>query len=324
MKSIKTPLRYPGGKSRAVTKMDPYFPDLRNYNEFREPFLGGGSVAIHITKKYPKLTIWVNDLYEPLVNFWSELRDHPDDLYSLLLDIKKKHPDPDPEEVKQEKVKKVENEDYKSALVYPAKELFYKSIEIANGNESSRLEKSAAFYVANKCSFSGLTSSASFSQQASISNFSVRGIEKLPEYGKLIENWRITNYSYDYLMDGNRNVFMYLDPPYDIKDNLYGNKGSMHKGFDHDKFAADCDNNDMDQLISYNSDQLVKDRFKNWNAAEFDLTYTMRSVGEYMRDQKQRKELLLFNYNKNPKIQSNFNGCYNYNKLKSEGLVDDL
>ena len=52
-------------------------------------------------------------------------------------------------------------------------------------------------------------------------------------------------------------------------------------------------------LISYNSDQLVKDRFKNWNAAEFDLTYTMRSVGEYMRDQKERKELLLFNYKMN-------------------------
>ncbi len=52
----------------------------------------------------------------------------------------------------------------------------------------------------------------------------------------------------------------------------------------------------MDQLVSYNSDQLVKDRFKNWNAAEFDLTYTMRSVGEYMREQKNRKELLLFNY----------------------------
>ncbi len=63
MKSFKTPLRYPGGKSRAVVKMDPYFPDLREYEEFREPFLGGGSVAIHITKKYPDLTIWVNDLY---------------------------------------------------------------------------------------------------------------------------------------------------------------------------------------------------------------------------------------------------------------------
>ena len=56
-------------------------------------------------------------------------------------------------------------------------------------------------------------------------------------------------------------AFVYLDPPYDIKDNLYGSKGSMHKGFDHDKFAADCDSCSMDHLISYNSDQLVKDRF---------------------------------------------------------------
>ena len=75
MKSLKTPLRYPGGKSRACTKMDQYFPDLRNYKQFREPFLGGGSVAIHITKKYPTLDIWVNDLYEPLYNFWCVLRD---------------------------------------------------------------------------------------------------------------------------------------------------------------------------------------------------------------------------------------------------------
>ena len=112
-------------------------------------------------------------------------------------------------------------------------------------------------------------------------------------------------------------------PPYDIKDNLYGRKGAMHKGFDHDKFAADCDANHMDQLVSYNSDQLVKDRFKNWNAAEFDLTYTMRSVGDYMREQKGRKELLLFNYTKEPKIKLNFDGCYNYNRLKTEGLVDD-
>ena len=72
----------------------------------------------------------------------------------------------------------------------------------------------------------------------------------------------------------------------------------MHKGFDHDKFAADCSTCSMPQLVSYNSDQLVKDRFTDWNAAEFDLTYTMRSVGEYMRDQKSRKELLLFNYEK--------------------------
>jgi DNA adenine methylase len=88
MKSHKTPLRYPGGKSRACTKMDPYFPDLRNYEEFREPFLGGGSVSIHITKKYPDLKIWVNDLYEPLVNFWQQLQMFGVDMKKTLTELK--------------------------------------------------------------------------------------------------------------------------------------------------------------------------------------------------------------------------------------------
>ena len=273
MKSLKTPLRYPGGKSRACVKMDPYFPDLRNYSEFREPFLGGGSVAIHITKKYPDLKIWVNDLYEPLVNFWQQLQMFGVDMKNILSDLKSEYNTPD-----------------------KARVLFADAKISVNDLHQTNLDRAVAFYVVNKCSFSGLTESSSFSQQASNANFSLRGIEKLPEYSKLIEHWRITNYSYDYLLDGDTTAFVYLDPPYDIKDNLYGNKGSMHKGFDHDKFATDCDSNNMDQLISYNSDQLVKDRFKNWNATEFDLTYTMRSVGEYMREQKQRKELLLFNY----------------------------
>jgi len=274
MKSLKTPLRYPGGKSRACEKMGPYFPDLRNYDEFREPFLGGGSVAIYITKKYPNLDIWVNDLYEPLVNFWQQLQMFGTDLKDKLVDLKTANNTP-----------------------VLAKELFLKAKEQVNDKDLPSIDRAVAFYIVNKCSFSGLTESSSFSEQASNSNFSVRGIEKLPEYSKIIECWRITNHSYDYLLDGDTTAFVYLDPPYDIKDNLYGNKGSMHKGFDHDKFAADCDfRYPMHQLISYNSDQLVKDRFKNWNAAEFDLTYTMRSVGEYMREQKQRKELLLFNY----------------------------
>jgi DNA adenine methylase len=300
MKSLKTPLRYPGGKSRACEKMGPYFPDLRNYDEFREPFLGGGSVAIYITKKYPNLDIWVNDLYEPLVNFWQQLQIFGIDLKDKLVNLKTANNTPE-----------------------LAKDLFLKAKEQINDESLPSLDRAVAFYIVNKCSFSGLTESSSFSQQASVSNFSLRGIEKLPAYSKLIENWRITNYSYDYLMDGNKGAFMYLDPPYDIKDNLYGNKGSMHKRFDHDKFAADCDANNMDQLISYNSDQLVKDRFKNWNAAEFDLTYTMRSVGEYMREQKQRKELLLSNYTEGPKIQFSFAGCYKYDKLKKEGLIND-
>ena len=283
-KGLKTPLRYPGGKSRACTKMGEYFPDLREYVEFREPFLGGGSVAIHVSKLYPHLKIVVNDLYEPLINFWVNLQTFGDELTKELKGLK------------------ITNCNQDSARC-----LFAEMKDVINDSTHTDLERAVAFYVVNKCSFSGLTESSSFSPQASDSNFSMRGIEKLPEYSEIISHWHINSYSYEYCFrtDVHDGLFMYMDPPYDIKDNLYGKKGAMHKSFDHDKFAADCDaHNDTKMLISYNSDQLVKDRFKNWKASEFQLTYTMRSVGEYMRDQQERKELLLFNYEL-PEVSTN-------------------
>jgi DNA adenine methylase len=274
MKSLKTPLRYPGGKSRACTKLDQYIPNLDGYSEYREPFLGGGSVAIHITKKYPHLDVWVNDLYEPLYNFWRVLQDDGHNLYKKLQELKSRHPDP-----------------------ISAKGLFLESKEYLNDESNNdALWRAVSFYTINKCSFSGLTESSSFSKQASDSNFSMRGIEKLPGYTKIIENWKITNLSYEQLLTDHKNIFTYLDPPYEIGSNLYGKKGSMHSGFNHDHFAIKCDRFVGPQLISYNSSQLIKDRFDGWQTGEFDLTYTMRSVGEYMREQKDRKELLLFNY----------------------------
>ena len=95
MKSYKTPLRYPGGKSRACKKMDPYFPDLRDYKEYHEPFIGGGSVALHITKKYPHLKVWVNDLHYPLATFWQQLQENGSKMESILDELKSKYPDPD-------------------------------------------------------------------------------------------------------------------------------------------------------------------------------------------------------------------------------------
>jgi len=273
MKALKTPLRYPGGKSRACTKLAQHFPDLNKFDEFREPFVGGGSVALYVTKLHPNLKIWVNDLYGPLANFWQQLQHDGQAMQDKLWSIKNMHPDRD-----------------------TAKELFLKAKEDVNDETRSEFNRACDFYIVNKCSFSGLTESSSFSPQASEANFSFRGIEKLGEYSELIEDWTITNYDWKELISDNPKAFIYLDPPYDIKHNLYGKKGEMHKRFDHDDFAKTCDEFTAPQLISYNSTQLVRDRFKDWNAAEFDLTYTMRSVGDYMSDQQTRKELLLLNY----------------------------
>ena len=273
LKSYKTPLRYPGGKSRALSKLFQFIPDLKDYTEFREPFLGGGSVAIEIGKRYPHIDIWVNDLYEPLYNFWKILQSDGQKLRDILIQLKQRHSDPS-----------------------SAKQLFLDAKDYLAKPVGNSIDRAVSFYVVNKCSFSGLTENSAFSKQASESNFSVNGIEKLPEYSLMIKKWKITNLSYEHMLSDEEETYIYLDPPYEIKSNLYGRKGDMHKGFDHDEFATICDKSTSPILISYNSSQLIRDRFDGWTVAEFAHTYTMRSTGCYNKEQASRKELVLMNY----------------------------
>ena len=278
---LKTPLRYPGGKSRAVPKLWEWIPET--ITEYREPFLGGGSMAIEMTKRFPDLPIWVNDMYEPLYNFWTHLQLAGDVMQDRLVKIKKDNPNPD-----------------------DAKQLFLDSKDVLlNGTD---LDRAVAFYVINKCSFSGLTESSSFSPQASDSNFSMRGIEKLTEYFKLIKNWKITCLDYADLVEDclgrigmltcSDNTFIYVDPPYQVKDNLYGHKGEMHKGFDHARFADVMDDTMGNVMVSYNNHPDIIHRFEEWYQYDFAHTYTMRSTGTYMLDQTKRRELICLNYGK--------------------------
>jgi len=279
---MKTPLRYPGGKSRAVPKLCQWLP--AEITEYREPFLGGGSMAIEMTKRYPNLSIWVNDLYEPLYLFWLALRDDGDYLYKELIQLKQRYPDHG-----------------------SAKQLFLDAKEKVNEKDLSYKDRAVAFYIVNKCSFSGLTESSSFSPQASDSNFSAKGIENLKHYSRLIKNWKITCEDYAVLVDDclargeitcDDNTFIYVDPPYNIKDNLYGHKGAMHKGFDHARFADVMDDTMGNVMISYNNHPDIVQRFEEWHQYDFAHTYTMRSTGTYMIDQTKRRELICLNYGK--------------------------
>ena len=47
---LKSPLRYPGGKSRAIKVLMPFFP--QDFDELAEPFFGGGSVGLYLAQKF--------------------------------------------------------------------------------------------------------------------------------------------------------------------------------------------------------------------------------------------------------------------------------
>ena len=203
-KSLKTPLRYPGGKSKAIKTLSQWYPKI--ITEYREPFIGGGSIAIDVTKSNPDIPVWINDLYVPLYNFWVQLRDRGEELS---------------ERVREEKQNTLDEGD-KEKVTASAKELFNKYKEEIDTYDD--FEKAVAFFIMNKCSYSGLTENSTFSPTASNSNFSLVGADKLNDFSKLIQHWKITNIDYSEVMnaDGSDSTFVFLDPPYDIKDFLYG------------------------------------------------------------------------------------------------------
>jgi|TARA_B100002019_G_scaffold201189_1_gene174361 DNA adenine methylase len=281
-KSLKTPLRYPGGKSKAIKTLSKWYP--KNISEYREPFIGGGSIAIDITKSNPDISVWINDLYVPLYNFWIQLRDRGEELS---------------ERVREEKQNTLDEGD-KDKVTAKAKNLFNKYKEEIDTYDD--FEKAVAFFVMNKCSFSGLTENSTFSQTASNSNFSLVGADKLKEFSKLIKNWKITNVDYSEVMstDGSDDTFVFLDPPYDIKDFLYGKNREMHRSFDHELFAENVFKCKHKFMITYNLNDRLTTLYEDYNLKEWKLRYSMAHRGDKGTDENVKTELLITNYNINP------------------------
>lgn len=274
---LKTCLRYPGGKSKATKTLAPWFPE--EFKEYREPFIGGGSVAIYATQAYPNVPVWINDLYVPLYNFWVQLRDHGEELSIILNTIKTK----------------VSDYEIQSDRDLAHRELFNQTKEDINTQDG--VDRAASFFILNKCSFSGLTENSTFSPTASRSNFSFVGIEKLKEYSQLIKKWKITNTDYSEVMNApGEDVFVFLDPPYDIKDFLYGKDREMHKSFDHHVFAENVYKCPHNFMITYNLNDRLTELYKDYHLREWKIRYSMAHRGQKGTDENVKTELLVTNY----------------------------
>ena len=211
---IKSPLRYPGGKSRAVDLISTLVP---KFDEFREPFLGGGSIFIYLKQKFPNKKFWVNDLYLELFKFWEMSQRNVDTVI--------------------EKVYEWRNQFAEGKQLHK-----FLTENIAAFND---LEKAAAFFIFNRITFSGTTESGGYSEQAYHGRFTESSIQRLRQFGKVINDSRITNLDFQEVIEAQgENVFIFLDPPYysATKSALYGKNGNLHKGFDHVRFAETMKN----------------------------------------------------------------------------------
>jgi len=262
----KSPLRYPGGKSRAIGIMSKLIPD---YSEYREPFLGGGSLFVYLKQRNPDCIYWINDIYKPLYMFWYEVKNDVDEVLEIVIEWK------------------TEFKDGKELHKYLQKNI--------DGFDSFHI--AAAFFVFNRITFSGTSESGGYSEASYKGRFTDSSLERVRMLSKILNNTHITDLDYKEVVESpGDNVFMYLDPPYysATKSALYGKNGNLHKSFDHEKFAQVMRNCNHRWLITYDDCEYIRELFSYANIFEWDLKYGMRNVKE--NSNQNGKELFISNY----------------------------
>ena len=83
---IRSPLRFPGGKSRALKQILPIVP---NFEEYREPMVGGGSVFFSLKQLFPEKIFWINDINKELFLFWKACKSNNQELLGEVIKLKR-------------------------------------------------------------------------------------------------------------------------------------------------------------------------------------------------------------------------------------------
>lgn len=244
-----SPLRYPGGKTRACkilySILEENNIDLNEYSYLASPFFGGGSFEFFIGNKYPHLTILANDKFTPLYNFWEKVADQ-NERNTFCQELEKE-------------------------LGKVSRESFVEKREtLTNSNMESTLERARDYFIINRCSFSGATLSGGFSKEASINRFTQSSIDRVKRLN--LEKFKFTNIGFIEFMytigiiEENKKYFVFLDPPYYLEggSKLYGNSGDLHEDFDHEGLWAlllSYSSLNIPWMLTYNDCQYIRDLY---------------------------------------------------------------
>ena len=244
----KSPLRYPGGKTRAIKILDKYVNTYYPQSKILvSPFFGGGSFELHLLAKGYK--VYGNDLFKPLYVFWKTSQGAMS-LEALVKSVRSKMP--------------------------VTKESFAVMRESIM-NLTNDLDIATAYYIINRTSFSGATFCGGFSAQAATGRLNDASLATL---GALkIGSIEFSNNDCLSFLDAHpdeNGLVIYADPPYFISSYIYGKDGDMHESFNHVAFAAKIKNR-KNWILSYNDCKYIRDLYTGCRIFSESWSYGMNS-----------------------------------------------
>ena len=246
----KSPLRYPGGKTRAVKIIEKYvqkyYPGCK---KLLSPFFGGGSFEIYLHDQGWK--VYGNDLFKPLYVFWKQTQ-CVEGLDALVKSVRSKMPVT------------------KEAFMTMRESIMKLTVP---------LEIATAYYIINRTSFSGATFCGGFSSQAASGRLNEASLGTLASLK--IGAIEFSNLDYSAFLDKHLDtavddMLIYADPPYYITSYIYGKDGDMHESFNHVSFAAKikCRKN---WILSYNDCPYIRNLYSDCRIFKETWSYGMNS-----------------------------------------------
>ena len=242
-------LRYPGGKTRAVKTIRSFIPRIKT---LVSPFLGGASVEISCAAD--GIEVFGADAFAPVVNFWRHAQANP-----VLLS---------------ERVRT-----YRPLT----RNKFYR-LQKRFMNLRNDMDRAAVFFVLNRSSFSGTTLSGGMSPNHP--RFNESAINRLRDFRA--DNLHVSCADYKDTIRNHPNDFLYLDPPYANGERLYGNKGNMHEGFNHEDLYNELKGRNG-WLLSYNDHPQIRKLYDGFKIVEPEWIYGMSK-------NKKSREVLIANF----------------------------
>lgn len=243
-----SPLRYPGGKTRACKILDTILNehfDITLFDNIVSPFFGGGSFEFYIQNKY-QLNILANDKFTPLYNFWNICKSNKHKLCEELTT----------------KIDTIQKDNFKS-------------IREQIMDETNELKQGIMYFIINRCSFSGATLSGGFSFEASKKRFTQSSIDRIEKLN--LSYFDIYNLDFEDFINNNKEKnLLFLDPPYYLEkaSKLYGKNGDMHEYFDHEKLHK-CLSTKTNWFMTYNNCEYIRNLYKDFKIIDTSWSYGM-------------------------------------------------
>jgi DNA adenine methylase len=262
-------LKWAGGKSRLLKRIEPFLPPADLCARYHEPFLGGGAMFFHLRPE----TAFLSDRLQDVVIAFRVVRDNVDELIAKLENHQKRHA-----------------ADAKA---------HYAAVRKQDPRNLSSVDKAARVIYLNKTCYNGIyrvNSAREFNVPMGVyKNPRIVDSETLYADSAALKNASLKHLDYSSALGKvSKGDFVYLDPPYWRQFTGYHQNGfGMEQQRNLARLFRSLHETGVHLMLSNGPDEDISGLYDGFRKIELDSTVVLSGS---LKGRRKVKELLVINY----------------------------